>query len=103
MFNSDITLEASMSRTTLLIAIFMTIVECKYLLVETNNDKGEDMIDDKLSCKCNRLPGGVCGVDGKTYNWNRCQAECRGIKVQCDQECPCSTNRVEHLMPRGGW
>ena len=91
MFNSDIILEASMSRTTLLIAIFITMIKCKYLLVETNKEKGEDMIDDKPSCACNRLPGGVCGEDGKTYHWNRCEAECHGIKVQCNGECPCST------------
>ena len=68
------------------------MVKCKYLLVETNKEKGEDMINHKPSCACNRLPGGVCGVDGKTYHWNRCEAECHGIKVQCNGECPCSTN-----------
>ena len=35
-----------MLKITILVAIFITMIECKYLLVDTNNDKGEDMNDD---------------------------------------------------------
>ena len=34
-----------MCKITILIAIFTTMIECKYLLVKTNNEKSEDMKD----------------------------------------------------------
>ena len=34
-----------MCKITILIEIFTTMIECKYLLVETNTEKSEDMKD----------------------------------------------------------
>ena len=64
------------------------MIECKFLLVETNNEKGEDMKD---NCVCPRIYMPVCGEDGETYP-NTCNADCAGTEVQCDGKCPCSTD-----------
>ena len=62
------------------------MIECKYLLVETNDKKGEDMIDIKKGCGCTREYMPVCGVDGVTYA-TMCTAGCAGIEVKCKDEC----------------
>lgn len=47
----------------------------------------EDVRDDDASCICDDLYEPVCGEDGLTYA-NRCEAECRGVRVRQTGECP---------------
>ena len=79
---------------TLLIAIFITVIECKYLLVETNDEKSEDMKD---NCVCTREYMPVCGEDGETHA-NTCNAGCAGTEVQCGGKCPCSPLRSQQIF-----
>ena len=78
-----------MFKITTLFAIFITMTECKYLLVETNDGKGIDMKD---NCACERTYMPVCGEDGETHA-NTCNAGCAGTEVKCGGECPCSPLR----------
>lgn len=39
-------------------------------------------------CPCPKIKKPVCGVDDTTYA-NECLAKCAGVKVACENECPC--------------
>ena len=41
-----------------------------------------------LECVCTKIGRPVCGENGVTYG-NPCGAECAGVEVECDGECPC--------------
>ena len=39
-----------------------------------------------IGCDCPRILDPVCGIDDVTYP-NKCEAECSGVKLKCDNEC----------------
>ena len=77
----------------ILSVLFISSIEGKYLLVETENDGVDYSVMDDDSGECNCLTDWVpvCGVNGETMN--ECAAGCLGFEVECQGECPCKSSK----------